>query len=96
MSVSKTGQLRSGDQFDPTNDNIEWFLWEDQTLGMPTVADLANQGYSAKQIKSLIAAVNAMDSDEIYSDNTPPGYFGLRNYYGNDNFIDNCVKYRQK
>lgn len=65
---------------------------------MPTVADLANQGYTAKQIKSMIAAAENMDYDEIYGANTPPGYFGLNegSYHLKDNFIENCVKYRQK
>lgn len=48
------------DTFDPTdNDSWEafktdafWFLYEDQTDLMPAIADLANKGYTAKQIRS--------------------------------------------
>ena len=32
----------------------EWFLWEDQTIGMPIVAELINKGASAKEVKSMI------------------------------------------
>ena len=32
----------------------EWFLWEDQTIGLPMVADLINKGYTAKQVNKLI------------------------------------------
>ena len=77
-------------------DWIEWYLWEDQTIGMPTVSDLANQGYSAKQIKSMVTAARNMDHNEIYSDDAPPGYFGLNEGYFGDKFIEACVKNRQK
>lgn len=31
-----------------------WFVYEDQTIGMAMIADLVNQGYSAKECKKLI------------------------------------------
>ena len=38
-------------------DDIEWFLYEDQTIGGGLVADLINRGYSAKQVGKLIDTV---------------------------------------
>ena len=34
--------------------NREWFLWEDQTIGMPIVAELINKGTPAKEVKNMI------------------------------------------
>ena len=75
--------------------NIDWFLWEDQTIGMPTVADLAIKGYTKEQIQSLIEAARDVDYDEIYSGNAKTGLFDLQEGYWHltDKFIDNCIKY---
>lgn len=46
-----------------TNDEgwKEWFLYEDQTIGQPLVAHYMKSGYSSKQVKDLIDAVESMD-----------------------------------
>ena len=38
----------------PDSGSKSWFVYEDQTIGMALVADLINQGYSAKECKKLI------------------------------------------
>lgn len=74
--------------------DIDWFLYEDQTPGMATVADLANQGYNKKQINALI---EASYRNQDY-DNRKSGMFGLsEGYYRlNDDYIEACIKNRQK
>lgn len=78
--------------------NIDWFLWEDQTTGMATVADLANQGYNKKQITDLIEAAYHMDYDELYGKDPKPGLWDLNEGYWHltDKFIDNCIKYSKE
>ena len=41
-----------------TNEGRSWFLFEDQTTGCGMVADLINQGYTAKQVGKMIDVVN--------------------------------------
>lgn len=38
----------------PDSGSKSWFVYEDQTIGMALIADLINQGYSAKECKKLI------------------------------------------
>lgn len=40
--------------YEPNDGNLEWFHFEDQTIGMPTVAKMVIKGKSAKEIKELI------------------------------------------
>ena len=74
--------------------DIDWFLYEDQTPGMATVADLANQGYNKEQINALI---EASYRNQDY-DNRKSGMFGLsEGYYKlNDDYIDECIKNKHK
>ena len=41
----------------------DWFLWEDQTIGLPMIADLVNQGYTTKQINKLIDICESKKKD---------------------------------
>lgn len=43
--------------------NRDWFLFEDQTIGLPMIADLVNQGYSAKQVSKMIDIVDEADTE---------------------------------
>lgn len=45
--------LKSVDK-DTLQDYREWFIWEDQTVGLSTISDLANQGKTKNEIRSLI------------------------------------------
>lgn len=43
------------DKHDPNNKyDMDWFVWEDQTIGMYAVADLARQGKSVSEIKEAL------------------------------------------
>lgn len=43
------------------DDKKDWFLYEDQTVGLPVIADLINRGYTSKQVGNLIDEVNDRD-----------------------------------
>ena len=64
----------------------DWFIYEDQTIGLVTIADQVNQGRSSKEIKHLVRDANSLSNDYEYE----PGFFQLRNAYGSDEFIDAC------
>lgn len=44
--------------------NREWFLWEDQTIGMPAVAELISKGVPAKKVKSMIESAHYVDDED--------------------------------
>lgn len=51
------------------NDNLrEWFFFEDQTIGMPAVANFINKGYSAKQVKYIIDEIEKANDDPATKD----------------------------
>lgn len=50
-----------------TNSDREWFVYEDQTIGLFTIADLANRGKSEQEIADLINDARKVDYDTIYS-----------------------------
>lgn len=39
---------------DDPDDYADWFVWEDQTIGMYEIADLARQGKSTSEIKNIV------------------------------------------
>lgn len=51
----------------------DWFLWEDQTIGLPMIADLVNQGYTTKQINKLIDICESKEKDwyRMHADEKP-------------------------
>lgn len=73
----------------------EWFVVEDGTIGMATVADLINQGYSAKDVKAFIKDINdgfrSMDDEEYYDK-----YFDILEGYGLEDFADVCERVKNK
>ena len=82
--------------FDPersiTSNDREWFLYEDQTIGLGMIADLVNQGKSKNEIKSMLS--QALDSDDEYYNES---YFNFAegsgyDINGFDKFIDACIE----
>ena len=47
---------------DPKGDR-EWFLFEDQTIGLPAIARLINEGYTAKECSDLVSFLDDYASD---------------------------------
>lgn len=79
-----------------------WFLFEDQTYGMPQIADLANQGKTKEQIKQIVkdcVDFTIHDDDDEFTE--IPGVYSLYLFneeadympFGDaDSFIDACVE----
>ncbi len=73
----------------------EWFIWEDQTIGMATIADLANQGKTSKEIKNFVKQFKDVDLYDIPGD-PPEGMFQLHEYsrqygFGYDKDLDDYI-----
>lgn len=86
-----------------TDDDRFWFVCEDQTIGLATIADLVNRKIKKSQILQTINYAHEVNSGDI--NNTIPGVFQLAyNYtepgYANheenmrtlNRFIDECEK----
>ena len=74
-----------------------WFLFEDQTIGLPMIADMVNQGYSRNQIINFLDKESkkpySYDDEAIF--NAHELFFNDPKYRQNTiNFIDNCIKYK--
>ena len=54
LNALKTTGLRDVDDPDDISEQM-WFLYEDQTIGLPQIADLANKGYSEEKIDSIVS-----------------------------------------
>lgn len=103
-SAAITGlKALEGKEADLSTSNKWWFICEDQTIGKATVADLANRGYTEKQIKSLIEKSKDMyyrpsygetiyDIDYDEEIKPPKGIFQLAESYIDDEYIKDCVR----
>ncbi len=90
---------RCGDSEPLDEDWGDWFLFEDQTFGMPQIADLANKGKTKEEIKQIIKDSVEFMRDDPYSDRIP-GAWALsewdssNQYYtvDGDKYIDACIE----
>ena len=41
----------------------DWFLYEDQTIGYATIADLVNQGYTKEKVKDISTSMQTIQDD---------------------------------
>lgn len=80
-SKREFGYDENADPNDP--DTQWWFVYEDGTIGMATVADLINQGYSAREVSKLCQLVheNYEGSKATYSDRADAACFELEEDY---------------
>ena len=68
-AVDKLRGPRYVDFDEGINDSLrEWFFFEDQTTGMPAVANFINKGYSAKQVKYIIDEIEKANDDPATKD----------------------------
>lgn len=81
----------SYDDIDPNNDaDKQWFLFEDQTVGLPQIADMALRGKSKDEIE---AAIN--DAQKVNRDGRYTSKVGPLAYSGNPTkFIDEVIRIR--
>ena len=80
------------DGFDPkegiTDTDREWFIYEDQTIGLATIADLAIKGKSKQEIKDLIQAAETLYLSDDPSYDSKHGIFQLAESYIGDDYLD--------
>lgn len=84
---------------------INWFNFEDQTVGYSLAADLINQGYTAAQVKSLRDQVDSIrwtmrnDSDDykaLHDDDDLTNVVFELAMLDNDDYIDKCYELKNK
>jgi len=80
------------------NSDRWWFICEDQTIGLATVADLANKGKTKDQIKKVIDDCRSVYRNIDYEDQDKTGLkfnkgiFQLAEGHPSDDYIDECIK----
>ena len=95
----------------PVNDsNKTWFLFEDQTIGLPLFADLVNQGKTSGQIKAIMQEAKELNKidNKLYSNKRQSTnnfddklyyqqpFFDILVAYNAEDFIDKCIKIKDK
>lgn len=109
LNCIKAARPWDGDDFDPENKwDQEWFLIEDQTFGLPQIADLANQGYDEQEINKLIsdglqAYEKSKYAEDLYADKDTDAsglWYLTMSGYGNgwdagniSDYIHECANY---
>lgn len=71
----------------------DWFIWEDQTIGLTQTADLINQGLSKEKVKDMVDVLQIVPPGREYIDD-----IGFEMQYVPNEFIDACylIKDAQK
>lgn len=81
------------------DDDRDWFIYEDQTIGLHAIADLVNRGKTKTQIINLIKKAEDIINLDLYDDEKSQvdGVFELaengayRGYHRAKDFIDACI-----
>ena len=99
-AMAKTGDPEPWEEYikNPNQGWEDWFLFEDQTFGMPQIADLANKGKSKDEILQIIKDSVEYGKEDPYTD--IPGVWYLNEwessnqYYTVDGskYIDACIE----
>ena len=102
QALKKMGRLSFLDENDElfTKNNYFWFWEEDQTIGLPIIASLIDNGISRNKLSSMIkeAKTKSPYSEETSKmDNFNQEFiFGIREGYIGDDFIDACYEIKKK
>lgn len=106
-ALEKTGRDAADDINNITDFDREWFMFEDQTLGLFTVADMVNRGKSKDQVKKAMDAAYSITYDYYDDPRLAKGHhndaiFELQeaydavnrpsNYAMEKNFLDACFE----
>ena len=95
-ALNKIGRDGYNEKQGITDSDRSWFLYEDQTIGLPTIADLVIQGKSKNEILDLIDEASKADYD---TRNKNAGYFELdynRDRKYSEPFIDACIELKER
>lgn len=103
-ALIETDPVGFGDITPGDNNCRDWFVYEDQTIGMATVADLVNQGYSSKQIQKLLDICeykigdsnNVTPYDKGLSESARAALFELQEGFGLWSFAEACEKVKKE
>lgn len=93
LGLEALNKTRSYDDFNPDSESDQfWFLVEDQTIGLPLISDLVNQGKSKAEIMDMFETANKTPilAPRIYD----PGFFEFSELYEPElpTFIDACIE----
>lgn len=88
-------------ELDPNDKGFrDWFIWEDQTIGLATIADLVNQGKSSSEIKAIVKAANSITDDETASSQSGVWQLANSGYSWKpeaiDDFVDACIEVKKE
>ena len=82
------------DANDITGSDREWFIFEDQTIGLFSIADMVNRGKKKDTIKNVIERAKSMpyeySDDNSLTSNQMGVIFELRESYGQGSFLNAC------
>lgn len=92
-ALNKIGRNGYDKETGITNDDRDWFIWEDQTIGYATVADMVLHGKTKSEIKDLINAAKNLDYSDVYGgsgghDGYMKGSFQLMEGHIPDDYLD--------
>lgn len=98
-ALNKVGRDGFDEKVGITNEDRWWFICEDQTIGLGTIADLVNRGKKKSDILNLIDLSSEVNH-ELYYEDCPEGTFQLaENKYQEstgwiEKYIDACIDNR--
>jgi hypothetical protein len=78
-----------------TGNDRAWFIYEDQTIGLATIADLINQGKTKQEVKKMIQDAYT-SADVNYNNYLEPGIFHLTESGNPTDFIDACYEIKEE
>lgn len=73
----------------------DWFLYEDQTVGLTAVADLVNKGKSKSEIKKMLKDASNASYEQYINDAKTFNLSEASNHPKIDEFIDSCIKVKK-
>ena len=77
-----------------TGRDREWFIFEDQTIGLFSIADMVNRGKKKDMIKNTIERAKSMpydyNNDDSLTSNQMGVIFELQESYEQDSFLNAC------
>ena len=98
-ALNKIGRQGYDEKQGITNDDRAWFVYEDQTIGLATIADLVNRGKTKSEIKSLMRDADLMDESDDTHKHYENGVFQLSwengGYDRLEPFIDACIEVKK-
>lgn len=94
-ALNKIGRSGYDEKEGITNDDRSWFVYEDQTIGLATIADLVNRGKTKQEIKNLMTDADSVNFKNHYDN----GVFQLSESGGYERlepFIDACINIKKE